>query len=66
MYIEFCEFNCLHIAKEERGRKDLEIVGKFNETPAPEHLCVCFRRYPNCKSTFLGQVWVLVLEIWFF
>ena len=36
MHSEFCEFwefNRLHLAKEERGRQDLENVGKFNQTP---------------------------------
>lgn len=27
--IEFCEVNCLYLVKEERGREDLESVGKF-------------------------------------
>lgn len=61
--IELCEVNCLHLAKEERGREDLESVGKSTHcSTSPEQLFVVFKGQSNCKSASPGQVWVLVLE----
>lgn len=55
--IELCEVNCLHLAKEERGREDLESVGKSTYcSTSPEQLFVVFKGQSNCKSASPGQV----------
>lgn len=66
---EFWEFNCLHLAKEERGRQDLENVGKFNQTPYHLLLSNCLLVSGDtllAKGLLQGQGWVLVWEIWIF
>lgn len=42
IHIEFCDFNCLHLAKEERQRGfgNCGQVQPNTVPPVPEHLCV--------------------------